>query len=90
MPKKAQPGHLPELWAMLSIGVVNLETFSQHLHEVEGMPPIAIFWIERDRIIPPKHAYDVANVVDGITLETFSDCGHYLHHENPSLVAQKI
>jgi pimeloyl-ACP methyl ester carboxylesterase len=57
--------------------------FYQRAHEVSELPPIAVLWGERDRMIPSKHGTELAKKIAGVTLEVFPDCGHYLHHDRP-------
>jgi pimeloyl-ACP methyl ester carboxylesterase len=58
-------------------------TFFQRAAELRRLPPIAVFWGDRDRVIPFSHAAAFANAVDGVHLTRFEACGHYPHHERP-------
>ncbi|MFA6035086.1 MAG: alpha/beta fold hydrolase, partial [Myxococcota bacterium] len=68
-------------------GVINF--FGQFIQtvqrsgEVIEMPPVAIFWGDRDPIIPIKHAMDAVGNSDNITLTTFKGCGHFPHLDAP-------
>jgi len=64
--------------------------FYHRAHEVKQLPPIAVFWGERDRMIPAKHAKELAKWTDGVVLKTFPDCSHYLHHDPPDLFASAL
>lgn len=68
-------------------GVINLggqhRHFLHHAHEVERLPPIAVFWGERDNVLPIEHAHGAANSIAGVVLTTFADCGHFPHLEQP-------
>jgi pimeloyl-ACP methyl ester carboxylesterase len=55
--------------------------FLQHAHEIAELPSIAVFWGDRDTIIPVAHAQSLADSVEGIQFKLFEGCGHYLHHE---------
>ena len=56
-------------------------TFFQRAGEVQKLPPIALFWGDRDSIIPASHAKAMSALVDGIQTTFFDRCGHYPHHE---------
>jgi pimeloyl-ACP methyl ester carboxylesterase len=56
--------------------------FMDHAHEVPVLPPMAIFWGERDRVIPVSHAEHVTTFLDGVTIRRFARAGHYPHRES--------
>jgi len=58
-------------------------TFFQRAAELRGLPAIAVFWGDRDVVIPISHAEALAKSVDGVSVTRFAGCGHYLHHEKP-------
>jgi pimeloyl-ACP methyl ester carboxylesterase len=58
-------------------------TFLQRAHEVAQLPPVAVFWGDRDAIIPIAHAEAFAASVEGVVFKHFDGCGHYLHQEQP-------
>jgi pimeloyl-ACP methyl ester carboxylesterase len=60
-------------------------TFFQRAEEVSHLPPIAVFWGDRDRVIPFSHAEALAESVDGVRVTRFEGCGHYPHHEKPDV-----
>jgi pimeloyl-ACP methyl ester carboxylesterase len=64
--------------------------FLQRAHEIAALPPIAVLWGERDTIIPATHATALAEWVDGVHLQLFAGCGHYLQHEQPEALAQSV
>jgi pimeloyl-ACP methyl ester carboxylesterase len=64
--------------------------FYHRAHEVQQLPPIAVFWGERDRMIPAKHARELAKWAAGVAIKTFPDCSHYLHHDQPDLFASEL
>jgi len=57
--------------------------FSQRAHEVTHFPPVAVFWGDRDAIIPIAHAKEFTAAVEGVIFKQFDGCGHYLHQEQP-------
>jgi pimeloyl-ACP methyl ester carboxylesterase len=91
------PGEVAEICAMNAMGgsarafartvrdVVDWRgqrrTFFQRAHEVAELPPVAVFWGDRDTIIPASHGKAFAEQVAGVTLTLFEGCGHYLHYE---------
>jgi pimeloyl-ACP methyl ester carboxylesterase len=57
--------------------------FYQRAHEVTRLPPVAVFWGDRDAIIPIAHATAFTASVEGVVFKHFDGCGHYLHQEQP-------
>ena len=60
--------------------------FFQRAHEVADLPPIGLFWGDRDRVVPIAHAHELVARVGGIPLTVFNGCGHFPHHEAPGKV----
>lgn len=75
-------------------GVVNV--FGQHQQmlpragEILSPPPMALFWGEKDPIIPLQHAKDLLQHSSGITLQTYPRCGHFPHLDAPQAFAQDL
>jgi pimeloyl-ACP methyl ester carboxylesterase len=59
-------------------------TFFKHANELSQLPSIAVFWGNRDAIIPASDARAFADYVDGIRMVLFEGCGHYPQHEQPA------
>jgi pimeloyl-ACP methyl ester carboxylesterase len=57
-------------------------SFLQRPPELE-LPPIAVFWGDRDSVIPISHATALAESMEGVRLTVFRGCGHYLHQQQP-------
>jgi pimeloyl-ACP methyl ester carboxylesterase len=57
--------------------------FYQRVHEVARLPPVAVFWGDRDAIIPIAHATAFTASVEYVVFKRFDGCGHYLHQERP-------
>jgi pimeloyl-ACP methyl ester carboxylesterase len=57
------------------------QTFLERAHELDELPPMAIFWGERDNIIPVKHAEHVLEHLEDVTIRRFERAGHYPHRE---------
>ncbi|HKQ68210.1 MAG TPA: alpha/beta fold hydrolase [Polyangiaceae bacterium] len=64
--------------------------FAHRAHEIDELPPIAVYWGECDAIIPAAHGSAFAEVVEGVVLRRFANCGHYLHHEQPEEFARAV
>ena len=64
--------------------------FFDRAHELPALPPIAVLWGDRDRVLPFAHAEALASSVDGVRLVRFDGCGHYPHHEKPAVFAHHV
>jgi pimeloyl-ACP methyl ester carboxylesterase len=53
--------------------------------ELSAVPPIAVFWGDRDSVIPFSHAEALAKFVDGVRVTRFERCGHYHTTRNRTL-----
>jgi pimeloyl-ACP methyl ester carboxylesterase len=53
----------------------------ERIHEVESLPPLAVFWGIRDRIIPVGHCYAAQKRIGGAELYTYPEAGHFVHIE---------
>jgi pimeloyl-ACP methyl ester carboxylesterase len=62
----------------------------QHRHVLDGgselapLPPVALFWGDRDPVIPIAHATASAALLGGATITRFPGCGHFPHRQKPS------
>ena len=66
-------------------------TFYQRMHELSTtLPPIAVFWGDRDSMIPIAHGRAFADSGEGIVFNVFPGCGHYLHHDRPDLLVRSL
>jgi len=57
------------------------QCFFQRARELPALPPIAVFWGDRDPVIPIAHAEAFARLVEGVSVTRFEGCGHYPHHQ---------
>jgi pimeloyl-ACP methyl ester carboxylesterase len=57
------------------------QTFFKRANELTHLPAIAVFWGDRDQIIPATHAQALADCLEGIRVRLFNGCGHYPHHQ---------
>jgi pimeloyl-ACP methyl ester carboxylesterase len=65
-------------------------SFLDHVEEVPELPPIALFWGERDRIIPVKHARRSTKLLAGVSVTTFPGCGHFPHQQMPDVLSRSL
>jgi pimeloyl-ACP methyl ester carboxylesterase len=65
-------------------------SFVERMHEVTKLPPIAVFWGDRDTIIPAAHGRAFVETLDGAVFVPFAGCGHYLHREQPEAFARAL
>lgn len=61
-----------------------------HIQRIEALPPIALFWGERDSIIPIHHAHDAVRRLGNVTVTEYPRCGHSPHLEAPELFAEDL
>jgi pimeloyl-ACP methyl ester carboxylesterase len=64
--------------------------FFHHVHEMNELPPVTLFWGDRDLVTPIEDALAFLRKVRHVTLHRFNGCGHYVHHEQPELLVQKL
>jgi pimeloyl-ACP methyl ester carboxylesterase len=62
----------------------------QHRHVLDGgsaltaLPPVGLFWGERDSVIPIAHATETVSLLGGARLTRFAGCGHFPHRQEPA------
>jgi pimeloyl-ACP methyl ester carboxylesterase len=64
--------------------------FMQRMNEVTELPPIAVFWGDRDMVIPVAHGRAFAESMAGVVYVSFEGCGHYLHREQPEVFVREL
>jgi pimeloyl-ACP methyl ester carboxylesterase len=64
--------------------------FFERAGELRRLPPIGVFWGDRDPIIPVAHARAVEARIDGVRITLFERCGHYPHHEQAEAFAAAL
>lgn len=63
--------------------------FFEHCDELQ-LPPTAVFWGDKDPIIPIAHARALVEEFRAVRFHQFGGCGHYIHHERPELFARTL
>jgi pimeloyl-ACP methyl ester carboxylesterase len=65
--------------------------FLDHAEELaHQLPPIALFWGERDQIIPVEHGVETAALFERAPLTRFPSCGHWPQQEQPLAFAEAL
>jgi pimeloyl-ACP methyl ester carboxylesterase len=68
----------------------------QHRHVREGgsrladLPPVALFWGERDPVIPISHATRTKPLLGEASLTRFVGCGHFPHRQEPAMFVNAL
>lgn len=62
----------------------------QRINEVKLLPPMALFWGEKDPILPVRHARIAQKKVAGALVSIYPKCGHYPHLDEPSRFAGEL
>lgn len=65
-------------------------SFFQRVHEIDALPAISVLWGSEDTIIPPSHGEQFACALQGVSLQRFEGCGHYLHREAPARFVREV
>lgn len=60
------------------------------VHEVRDMPPIALFWGTKDRVIPFAQGKEVLSRSEGVSLTRYEGCGHYPHLDHPERFSRDL
>lgn len=63
--------------------------FMDHAARID-LPPLALFWGDRDPMIPLAHALKLQSAIEGVPLTSFMGCGHFPHQERPEQFARAI
>jgi pimeloyl-ACP methyl ester carboxylesterase len=58
-------------------------SFLRRAQEVESLPAMALFWGEKDRVIPIRHGEELCSALENCRLERFPGAGHFLHWQRP-------
>jgi pimeloyl-ACP methyl ester carboxylesterase len=64
--------------------------FFDRAHELPELPPIALYWGDRDTIVPVDHGTDMVARLENVGLTRFESCGHFPHQEHPEAFVQAL
>jgi pimeloyl-ACP methyl ester carboxylesterase len=62
----------------------------QRVREVAELPSIALFWGERDRVIPMRQGEALCGLLENCSLWRLPGAGHFLHWEAPRALAAAV
>ncbi len=57
--------------------------FLDRAYDAPFVPPMTLFWGDRDQVLPVSQAERVCEEVVGARLVRFANAGHYPHHDEP-------
>jgi pimeloyl-ACP methyl ester carboxylesterase len=77
------------LEAVIDVSGQHQQTMTR-AREIESLPPLALFWGERDPIIPVKHGRALVEASSGVTLTVYPGCGHHPHLDAPAAFARDL
>jgi pimeloyl-ACP methyl ester carboxylesterase len=60
------------------------------VHEVPELPPTVVFWGDRDRVIPVRHAVATADALQGAALYRYAGVGHFPHRQRAESMARTL
>jgi len=66
------------------------EHLLDHTQRIGDLPPIAVFWGDRDPVIPASHAVEVTRYLEGVTVRRFAGVGHYPHREAVAQIVPEL
>ncbi|MBI2061390.1 MAG: alpha/beta fold hydrolase [Nitrospirae bacterium] len=75
-------------------GVINI--LGQHVQsfsragEIKSLPPMALFWGDKDPILPISHAHAACRRLEHSTLSVYPGVGHYPHLDEPNRLAAEL
>jgi pimeloyl-ACP methyl ester carboxylesterase len=58
--------------------------------EVAQLPPMALFWGDKDPVIPVRHGRKTVARSEGITLTVYKGCGHFVSLDEPARFAADL
>lgn len=62
----------------------------QHLHRLNQLPSLALFWGERDRVIPISHGEALSALFENCSFWRFPGAGHFLQWQAPIALAAAL
>jgi pimeloyl-ACP methyl ester carboxylesterase len=64
--------------------------FLERAHELQSLPPIAVFWGDRDKLIRFSDAKAFVESVEGIVFRAFAGSSHFIHHDQPEAFVRAV
>ncbi len=62
----------------------------QHIQSIASLPRLALFWGDRDSVLPVRHAHDTVQRLANVTVTIYPSCGHFVHLEAAERLAQDV
>jgi len=57
--------------------------FLDHAHRIGALPPMRLFWGDRDPVVPAEHGLEATRYLEGVRLVSFPGVGHFPHLTDP-------
>ncbi len=64
--------------------------FMDRALEAPHVPPVAVYWGDKDRVIPFSQAKHLPTYLQGARIFRFAGAGHYPHHDHPEAVTTDL
>ncbi|MCA9517126.1 MAG: alpha/beta fold hydrolase [Myxococcales bacterium] len=64
--------------------------FLDHAKRIDALPPVRLFWGDKDPVVPWRHGVQALDFLQGVRLVRFAGCGHFPHAEAPDLFAREL
>ena len=64
--------------------------FLERIGEIKDLPSMALFWGERDRVIPIRHGEALCGELENCSLWRLPGAGHFMHWQAPKPLARAI
>jgi len=64
--------------------------FMDRALEAPSVPPVAVYWGDKDRVIPFSQSKVLPSYLQGARIFRFAGAGHYPHHDFPESVATDL
>ncbi len=64
--------------------------FLDHAHKIGDLPPIRLFWGDRDPVVPWKHGLEALDFLDKVELVRFDGVGHFPHLGAPERFTREL
>lgn len=84
----AESGHTPIRTTAQQASAVNQTDLREMAKQVSQ--PVLVFHGEQDRLVPPRHASELANCIPNVQIMLVPGCGHIPHLSHPELFAHVV